>query len=144
MSATGAGAFKAALDAMGRRAHAATREAMARNLRVTRSLAELTLKRYEHPPGVPTNSPRGQPPAHVTGYLLGSLSPTGPTDTGRGFTWQLGPTAVYSRIQELGGVCGAGHRTTLPARPYMRPTYDRLLHGGTWRRTLTSAWRRAL
>jgi len=35
---------------------------------------------------------------------------------------EIGPTAVYSRIQELGGDTGRGHRSHLPPRPYIKPT----------------------
>lgn len=144
VNVVGAGAFKSALNSLGRRMHQATKRAMADNLRESREYAELMLMRYSHPRGTPTPSRRGEPPAWITGHLHDSLSPTGPRDGAGGVTWQLGPTAVYGRIQELGGVCGAGHRTVLPPRPYMRPTYDQLRGDGTWRRILIDAWRQAL
>jgi phage gpG-like protein len=59
----------------------------------------------------------------VTGTLRRSITVKGPHPLGLG-RWeaQIGPTAVYGRIQELGGVTGRGGATVLPARPYVAPT----------------------
>ena len=71
-----------------------------------------------HPKGTPTPSAPGQPPAMVTGWLRDHIRVTGPTGGAEGYAIsRVGPTAVYGRIHELGGVCGRGHRTHLPARP---------------------------
>ena len=34
----------------------------------------------------------------------------------------VAPTIVYSRIQELGGISGKGHKSKLPPRPYVAPS----------------------
>ncbi len=77
-----------------------------------------------HPPNTPTGSAPGTPPWRISGHLRDSVTvrraaPTGP-DSWEG---QVGPTAIYGRIQELGGVTGAGHRTTLPPRPSLAPAW---------------------
>lgn len=122
VSIEGVDEFAAALDALQQRMHSATRKATKDGLTLLQRRAHGRLSRYYHPPGTRTPSPPGQPPARISGHLRGSLSPTGPVPTGSGFTGQLGPTAVYSRIQELGGRAGRGHSVTLPPRPYLAPT----------------------
>lgn len=144
MSVQGADQLAAALDRMMLRVRTATRAGAKEATRTVQRRAFVELSRYSHPPGTPTPSPPGQPPARISGYLRGSLSPTGPYPTGGGFGAKLGPTAVYSRIQELGGQAGRNHSVTLPPRPYMRPTRARVLADGSLRRAFVGAWRRAL
>lgn len=134
----------AALDQMARRVRSATRAATKDGIRLVKRRAFVQLSRYSHLPNTPTPSPPGQPPARITGHLRGGLSPTGPYPTGAGFGGKLGPTAVYSRIQELGGQAGRGHSVTLPPRPYMRPTHQQMIADGSLRRVYIGAWRRAL
>jgi len=56
-------------------------------------------------------------------HLRRSVNVTGPESVGAtGWQGEVGPTAVYGRIQELGGI--AGHGSRLPARPYMKPAWD--------------------
>lgn len=131
-----------ALDILQQRMHSATRKATKDGLKLLERRAHAQLSRYYHPPNTPTPSPPGQPPARITGHLRGSLTPTGPVSTGGGFTGQLGPTAVYSRIQELGGQAGRGHSVTLPPRPYMRPTVRS--SRSDLRAIYVEAWRRAM
>jgi hypothetical protein len=138
----GADEFAAALDALQQRLHSATRKATKDGISFLQRRAHGQLSRYYHPPGTPTPSPPGQPPARITGHLRGSLSPTGPVPTGGGFTGQLGPTAVYGRIQELGGVTGRGHSVTLPPRPYLKPTVRS--SRSDLARIYLEAWRRAM
>lgn len=69
--------------------------------------------------GETSSSPPGSPPYLVSGTLRRSVTVQGPAPEGAGFKASVGPTAVYGRIQELGGVAGRGAR--LPARPYVRP-----------------------
>lgn len=81
------------------------------------------LRRRSHKRGTPTPSPPGEPPAKISGHLARTVKGRGPQMVRRGvFMAEVGPTAAYSRIQELGGRTGAGHRATLPARPYIKPT----------------------
>lgn len=81
------------------------------------------LRTFTHPPGTKTPSPRGGPPAMITGNLIRSWRTT-PAREGRKL-WTVeafgGPTAVYSRIQELSGQAGRGLMTHIPKRPYVRP-----------------------
>ena len=66
-------------------------------------------------PGEP--SAPGEPPHLQTGDLRRSIQADGPQElAGTSMAWDVGPTVIYGRIQDLGG--RAGH-STLPARPYM-------------------------
>ncbi len=142
MSVEGAEEFAAALDALQQRMHSATRKATKDGITLLQRRAHGRLSRYYHPPNTPTPSPPGEPPARITGHLRGSLSPTGPVPTGGGFTGTLGPTAVYARIQELGGRAGRNHSVTLPPRPYLAPTVRDSRND--IRRQYVEAWQRAM
>lgn len=85
------------------------------------------LSRYSHPRGTPTPSPAGEPPARVSGALARSIRADPARETGPD-RWEttVGPSIVYGRIQELGGVSGQGHRTVLPPRPYLAPALKRM------------------
>lgn len=123
----------------------ATRSAVRAGNLLAQRRAHAQLSRYGyHPAGTPTPSPPGEPPARITGALRGSLKPTGPTPTPMGFTARMGPTVAYGRIQELGGVTGRNHATTLPPRPYMKPVHASLRTDGALRGIFIAAWRRAL
>lgn len=74
-----------------------------------------------HARGTPTPSPPGHPPSLISGSLRRSVKVRGPRSTGDGWEAHVGPTIVYGRIQEFGGMTGRGHRTRLPARPYVGP-----------------------
>lgn len=77
---------------------------------------------------VHTASAPGQPPFLRTGNLRRSVQVEGPLPTGpTSVEGQVGPTAVYARIQELGGQTGRGGRTTLPARPYVEPSFVKVM-----------------
>jgi phage gpG-like protein len=104
-----------------------------------------TLATSSHPRGTPTPSSPGEPPSLVTGTLRRSISVKGPVPLGMG-RWeaQVGPTAVYGRIQELGGVTGRAGATELPPRPYVRPTYEKLAATGALTTLYHSAWRAAM
>lgn len=87
-------------------------------------------------------SPPGQPPALVTGQLRRSVTVGEPRRSLLG-TWETrtGPTAVYGRIQELGGVAGRG--SVLPARPYVAPSVQELLSSGELFKIMRDAWAKA-
>lgn len=114
----------------------ATRRATEQGALLVERDTKRTLMLQSHPKGTPTPSAPGEPPAMVTGFLARSMEHRGPKPTGP-FRWhaEAGPTAVYSRIQELGGYVHQGARsynvtgpigrseyTHLPARPYLAPT----------------------
>lgn len=82
------------------------------------------LRRSSHPKGTPTPSAPGTPPALITGNLFRSISTVGPASIAGYVSMQVGPTMIYSRIQELGGTTGRGHRSKLPARPYVQPSVE--------------------
>lgn len=138
----GADEFATALDALQQRMTSATRKATKDGLTLLERRTRSRLSRYYHPPNTPTPSPAGEPPARISGHLRGSLSPTGPVPTGSGFSGRLGPTAVYSRIQELGGRAGRNHSVTLPPRPYLAPTLRDVRDD--LRRQYLEAWQRAM
>jgi len=103
---------------------AGTRKAVARGAHLIEAYAKLELTRSSHPPGTPTPSPPGAPPSLVTGSLRRSITVRGPLGGGSRWEASVGPTIVYGRIQELGGVAG-GRGARLPARPYMSPALRR-------------------
>jgi hypothetical protein len=82
------------------------------------------LSLLSHAPGTPTPSAPGEPPAMISGELAASIVPGEPFGDGGTFGIEIGPTAVYSRIQELGGLCGKNYRTSLPPRPYLGPAAE--------------------
>lgn len=107
----------------------------------TRAKLHLT----EHDPGTPTPSEPGDPPSYISGALKGSVTHTPPLPTGDG-TWSMlvGGTAVYARIQELGGWAGRNHASYLPPRPYLKPAYDELIASGEVMEQAANLWGRAL
>jgi hypothetical protein len=133
----------------------ATPQAMREGLRIVERSVKRILRTYTHPEGTPTTSPPGQPPALVTGTLMRSVKTRGPYPGKRRYTYRgtVGPTAVYSRIQELGGRVRARRRgaigpqtertyTRLPARPYVKPATDRVRRDV--RRVFQRRWTAAL
>ncbi|MFJ2630828.1 hypothetical protein ACIO6U_02540 [Streptomyces sp. NPDC087422] len=126
-------------------ADAATRVATAKGAHALEGEIKKTLTARSHRKGTPTPSGPGEPPALVTGTLRRSVTVKGPLPAGRG-RWeaQIGPTAVYGRIQGLGGVTGRGGTTTLPARPYVRPTFERAVASGLLAGIYHQAWLAAL
>ena len=91
-------------------------------LTIVRRNVAVELTRKTHPPGTPTPSIPGEPPALVTGNLRRSAQDRAPQRLARGL-WEaaLRMTAIYARIQELGGWAGRNHSVHLPARPYLAP-----------------------
>jgi len=114
---------RGAIDALGlimtAGAAAATPAAEAMGEAVARE-ARSQLSRSSHPPGTPTTSMPGSPPATVTGRLRDSVEVR---VIGEGAV-QVGATAPYARIQELGGTSGRGGATELPSRPYLIPAWE--------------------
>lgn len=116
--------FIGAVDAKVAHMRAATRAATAKALHLIERRAKQKLGLKSHRRGTPTPAGPGEPPALVTGNLRRSIAVTGPEPlTPNSWRGRVGPTAVYGRVQELGGVTGRG---VLPARPYLEPAYDEL------------------
>jgi phage gpG-like protein len=134
-----------ALEGMVASLNRATRAATAQASHLLEREIKKTLATSSHPRGTPTPSSPGEPPSLVTGTLRRSITVKGPTPLGMG-RWeaQVGPTAVYGRIQELGGVTGRGGATELPPRPYVRPAYEKLAASGALTSLYHSAWRAAI
>lgn len=139
---TGLSELNGALMAMERDLQRATRTATAHAAHLAEAAIKQMLTTSSHAKGTPTPSAPGDPPSLITGTLRRSIKVTGPVPAGMG-RWlaEIGPTAVYGRVQELGG--SAGH-TELPPRPYVAPAFDRLVAGGVISRTYYAAWAAAI
>lgn len=123
--------WDAAIDALLARTGAATDRAVDDGLALIARAAQQNLTFYSHPPGTPTPSAPGEPPALISGALRRSIktrrTKSGPTL----YEGRVGPTIVYARIQELGGRLGHNPRHGmwrspgfLPPRPYFRPAAE--------------------
>lgn len=136
--------LNAAIEGLAASLSAATRSATAKASHLVEQEIKQTLATSSHQRGTPTPSAPGEPPSLVTGTLRRSITVDGPHPLGLG-RWeaQIGPTAVYGRIQELGGVTGRGGATVLPPRPYVQPSFDRLAIGGALIDVYFAAWRTA-
>lgn len=134
----------AALQAMAIRVEAATPRALATGGALLDGKTRANLSRTSHQRGTPTPSRPGEPPSLISGRLRSSMRVTVPVREGE--TWKVivGPTTVYARIQELGGVAGRGHRSHLPARPYLRPAAEALINDSAYRDVFTRAWGAAI
>lgn len=138
---TGIAEIQAALEAMVARVEAATPFAVDTAAALLEGRARSQLSQSSHQQGTRTPSAPGSPPSLITGVLRSSFEILGPTPAGAA-AWAaiVGPTAVYARIQELGGVTGRGSAVTLPARPYVRPAYDELVHSPELLDVFVQAW----
>lgn len=97
----------------------AGREATHEAAEVVATAIQHNLQLKSHPPHTPTPSAPGEPPAKISGNLMESVHVEGPATVGAKSFARVGPTAIYGRIQELGGIAGRGAH--LPARPYVAP-----------------------
>ncbi len=115
--------WEAALRAMQLRIWRATWRSTQQGIYLVERNVKMYLRTFTHPQGTPTPSPRGGPPALVTGNLIRSWRNERAHEGLKPFTVEAGggPTAVYARIQELSGQAGRGLLTHIPARPYARP-----------------------
>lgn len=122
---TGVAGVRRQLAAWGDRMDRACERAVADSTSVVHQALATTLSLKTHPPGTKTNSLPGEPPARVTGHLIRSIEReprSGVTRVSRGvYLGGVTPRAVYARIQDKGGITGAGYRTHLPPRPYIGP-----------------------
>ena len=115
-SVFGVDALKAALDSI----LAKTQVASVQIVKRAQVVVEGNVKKQftgSHKQGEPTTSAPGSPPDVVTGTLRRGITSSPVSMRGFAAVGSVYPTAVYSRIQELGG-------DNLPARPYMKPGYD--------------------
>lgn len=141
MSFEGMDAFRGAVDALVREASDGARRSV--NLAALRlaSRTQRKLTTSSHKKGTPTPSRPGEPPSLVTGTLRRSVKTTRAVPIGAA-TWQaqVGPTAVYARIQELGGRAGRGGAVNLPARPYLAPTVTEMIGSGELWAAFREGW----
>jgi phage gpG-like protein len=122
----GVDALARALDDLRDRAGVAAGDAVDAMANVAKTAIRTNLNLTSHPPGTPTPSPPGSPPSRITGALDDSVRETlrhHEPSVGHAEN-HVAPTMIYSRIQELGGWTGAGHRSFLPPRPYVRPALE--------------------
>lgn len=140
----GVSEFMAAIDELVAAADIGAREATGKGAHLIEAETKKKLAQSSHSKGTPTPSAPGQPPSLVTGGLRRSIRVQGPRKVGPG-AWesQTGPTAIYGRIQELGGVTGRGGATVLPARPYLGPALQGLISSGALEAVYREAWRTA-
>lgn len=142
---TGLDEAVAALKAMAVAVDKATAEATEMTTAMVEGRARANLARYSHSRGTPTPSPRGQPPAKISGVLQNSFEDTMPSPDGDGgWECELSSGLAYSLIQEVGGWAGRGHRSYLPPRPYLRPAVDDLVASGAIRDTYIRYWEKAI
>jgi hypothetical protein len=128
--------------------------------RAGETLVKVVLTKRSHALGTPTPSPKGSPPAKISGDLARSVqrTPTAPLGPGRAES-TYGPTLFYGTVQEYGWpniraknfpVLGNptvgffGKEVTIPARPFMKPSTDLLIASGTAARVMTAAFLTAL
>lgn len=117
--------FTHALEKIVAEADVAARVATATGGHEIEREAKRQLGLKSHKAGTDTPSAPGEPPALVTGTLRRSIQVEGPRPLGMGgWVVRVGPTVIYGRIQELGGMTGRGHAARLPARPFMKPAFD--------------------
>ena len=130
--------WDAALDQLVVRKFQACRTGADRAALLVASETKQTLSRTTHKRGTPTPSRPGEPPSLITGTLRRSMK-TVPAVPISESAWKskAGPTAVYSRIQELGGDTGW---SVLPPRPYLAPTLERLIANGSLWAIFKSGW----
>jgi len=131
--------FLAGVDLKVEQMRRATLAATAKALHLIEKRTKEKLGLKSHRKGTPTPSGAGEPPALITGNLRRSITVTGPEPlTANSWRGSVGPTAVYGRVQELGGPTGRG---VLPARPSLQPSYGELQE--EIRRVFVAAWTEA-
>jgi hypothetical protein len=129
--------FNEQLAEMARRADKATDLGVDNALRIITEEARHLLIAQSHPPFTSTPSVAPEPPAKISGGLADSFVPERDPSFGGVHSGRVGPTKIYSRIQELGGtiyaqaaaqlswfVDGAWHHAQwvyIPPRPYLKP-----------------------
>lgn len=134
MTIFGIGAVQAALD----RILAESQVASVQIVKRGQAVLEGNIKKQftgSHKAGEPTTSAPGSPPDVVTGTLRRGITSSAVSMSGFAAVGSVYPTAVYSRIQELGG-------RGLPPRPYMQSGYDASL--SKLREIAEQEWARAI
>jgi hypothetical protein len=138
---------------------AAAADAMGRHF-ITHERDFTLLESGTHARGEPGNAAPGAPPARVSGWLGESFRLERAAGGGDSATSRAGPTAIYSRVQEMGAFIekdpgymiwgsnwdGAGWRTyyahavDVRAHPYMRRGVDEVIADGSLRDNAAEAF----
>lgn len=144
MSANAAAEVAARLRAVAVLAESAAPRAAVQALgRTGEVMAKLTLSFNAHSLGTPTTAPAGGPPGLISGALRRSVARTPAVPTGPA-TWSqaLGSVIHYAAVHEFGPVTITaknfpvlgnptvgffGKSVTIPARPWMKPTVEKLI-----------------
>lgn len=135
---TGGPELRAALLALGARTSDNTLDAIEQGAIALRDRIQENLAQRFYPP----SSPPGEPPASRTGYLFEQVLWRVAEISDARVQARVYPSTVYARIQELGGITGAGYRTHLPPRPYVRPAIEEI--SPQVQSLLTRAWAEAM
>jgi phage gpG-like protein len=121
----GVSEFRASLDEMVEGVRAASELSVKQAAALVEREVKTELKQTAHKKGTPTPSAPGSPPSTVSGTLARSEQTEGPEEIGFGhYEAKVGPTIIYGRIQELGGMAGKDHKSKLPPRPSLGPAVD--------------------
>lgn len=121
---SGLGELQARLAAAAARLDENTKTATVAASALVETAIKDQLRKTSHTKRTRTPAAPGMPPSLISGNLMRSIAVRGPTGGMGVYGAEIGPTAIYGRIQDLGGTTGRGHRTHLPARPYVRPGWE--------------------
>lgn len=128
--------WQLAMVALGQRFERQTYRATNQGVLLIERLGKLYLRTFTHRRGTKTPSPVGGPPALVSGHLRRTWRTRLARPGIRPFTVEAstGPTAVYSRIQELGGTIVQTRTRTVRRRPGSDPgAFGKVTHTVTIR-----------
>lgn len=132
----------AAADALLGRVRDATDRAVDDGLALIQVEAQRNLALTSHPPRTPTPAAAGEPPSLISGALRRAMKVRRDRRGPNVYSGATGPAIIYGPIQERGGWAGAGHRSYLPPRPYLRPA--RTVAIPKIRKLFADAWARAI
>jgi hypothetical protein len=142
MRVDGADEWAVAAEALLERVRLETGGAVDDGLALIQQEAQRNLTFYTHPPGTPTPSAPGEPPALISGALRRAVKIRRLLFGPLVFSGAVGSTSVYGPIQERGGWAGRAHRSYLPPRPWLRPAA--LSAAPKIRKLFVDAWTRAI
>lgn len=138
----GADEWAAAADALMVRVRTATDGAVDDGLALIQVEAQRNLSLTSHPPRTPTPAGPGEPPSLISGALRRAMKVRRDQRGPDVYSGAVGPAIIYGPIQERGGWAGAGHRSYLPPRPYLRPARTTAIP--KIRKLFADAWARAI
>lgn len=119
-------------------------EAAVEGAEFIKELVQANLLLFPHPRGTPSLAPEWTGPVgYITGQLRDSVDVVVPPI--RGYA-KVQVTAIYARIQEIGGWTGNHHTSYIPPRPYFRPMVEEVdtTGPGGMEHIFWEHWRRAM